>query len=52
MLTERRLLTTKTGKDQTKPVCTKMDPSADISPTFAQGLRFNMLISYTMPEET
>lgn len=34
MLIERRDSTSKIGKDQTKSVCTKMDPSAKLSPTF------------------
>ena len=34
MLAERRMLTTKTGKDQTKPVCAKMDPCAELSLIF------------------
>lgn len=37
MLTERRMLTPKTGlwgEDKTKPVSAKVDPRDDLSPTF------------------
>lgn len=34
MLTEKRMLTTNTGKDQTEPVCTKVKPSAEVFMTF------------------
>lgn len=30
----RRTLTTKTGEDQTKPICAKVESGAELSPTF------------------
>lgn len=57
VLAERRMFTTKIGKDQTKPVCIKMEPSADLAlphyntKSHTQGWRFNMLIKLVTHEE-
>ena len=43
MLTERRMLTTEIGEDRTKPVCSKVDPSTELSQTFSLIIILNII---------